>query len=79
MPKNQQYSVQRHIYIAKKGSWQTVSGPDKSPEWLLSLPEGVSLVMLSEDSVCFFWDEKGGVPALEKIAVAATSYAQTMA
>ena len=77
-PIHQQPSGRRLVYIWTEGGWHAVSGSETSPEWLWSLPEGVFLVMFSERSVCFFWDERGGVPALEQIGVAAASCVQKM-
>ena len=34
---------------------------------MLSLPEGAHIVELGEDYVSIFWDEKGGVEAVDSV------------
>ena len=58
-----------HPQVAVKslGVWCSVPLEKSVSGSVLSLPEGAHIVELSEDYVSIFWDEKGGVEAVDRI------------
>jgi hypothetical protein len=58
-----------HPQVAVKslGVWCSVPLEKSVSGSVLSLPEGAQIVELSEDYVSIFWDEKGGVEAVDSV------------
>ena len=54
-------------YVRIQGDWQSVFDDRSVPDWVTGLPGGAVVAELSERNASIFWDERGGVEALDQI------------
>ena len=54
-------------YVRIQGDWQSIFDDRSVPDWVTGLPGGAVVAELSERNASIFWDERGGVEALDQI------------
>jgi hypothetical protein len=68
LPKSSSAVHPEQLFVRVADGWAITQGLAEPPAWLSQLPKGVSLVLLSDHAVSFFWDESEGVDGLRQIA-----------
>lgn len=66
LPRRKSRPLSRDMFVLTPTGWESRSG-DPVPELLDSLPKGAEVVIIGYDDIRVYWDERGGIDAVETV------------